>query len=50
MIELLQQWEVVSYTAVEEARTEKLFKLRVWSTLFDYDSDDNYDAGIRSDN
>lgn len=50
MIELLQQWEVVSYSAVEDARTEKLFKLRVWSHLFDYDSDENYDAGIRSDN
>ena len=50
MIELLQQWEVVSYTAVEDARIEKLFKLRTWSTLFDYDSDDDYDASVRSDN
>jgi len=50
MIELLQKWEVVSYSAVEDARQEKLGKLRRWSNLFAYDSDDNYEAGIPSDN
>ena len=33
MIELLQEWEVVSYSAVEDARQEKLQKLKVWSNL-----------------
>jgi len=48
MIELLQQWEVVSYSAVEDYRQEKLIKLRKWSNLFAYDSD--YDPSIRSGN
>jgi len=33
MIELLQEWEVVSYSAVEDARQEKLLKLAKWSDL-----------------
>ena len=33
MIELLQEWEVVSYSAVEDARQEKLQKLKIWSNL-----------------
>ena len=38
MIELLQNWEVVSYSAVEDARQEKYSKLRRWSNLFADDS------------
>ena len=34
MIELLQEWEVVSYSAIEDARQEKLQKLKIWSNLF----------------
>jgi len=34
MIELLQEWEVVSYSGVEDARQEKLQKLKIWSNLF----------------
>ena len=34
MIELLQEWEVVSCSAIEDARQEKLQKLKVWSNLF----------------
>ena len=33
MIELLQEWEVVSYSGVEDARQEKLQKLKIWSNL-----------------
>jgi|TARA_R110000796_G_scaffold199775_1_gene315909 NTP pyrophosphatase (non-canonical NTP hydrolase) len=33
MLELLQEWEVVSYSAVEDARQEKLLKLAKWSDL-----------------
>jgi len=39
MIELLQNWEVVSHCAVEDARQEKYSKLRRWSNLFADDSD-----------
>lgn len=50
MIELLQNWEVVSYSAVEDARQAKITKLRIWSDLFSYDSDVNYDPSVRSEN
>lgn len=40
MIELLQNWEVVSHSAVEDARQEKYSKLRRWSNLFNDESDD----------
>tara|TARA_R110000796_G_scaffold79954_2_gene177156 strand:+ start:292 stop:558 length:267 start_codon:yes stop_codon:yes gene_type:complete len=34
MIEMLQEWQVVSYSEVETAREQKIEKLRIWSDLF----------------
>lgn len=37
MIELCQEWDLVSYHALEEQRERKLAKLKEWSHLFDYE-------------
>lgn len=35
MIELLQEWDVVSWTEIEERIQEKREKLKIWSELID---------------
>lgn len=51
MIELLQEWEVISYSAVEESRQQKLEKLKVWSNLFsEEDNSTYYDDVVVSEN
>jgi len=51
MIELLQEWEVISYSAVEESRQQKLEKLKVWSNLFsEEDTSTYYDDVVVSEN
>ena len=35
MIELLQEWDVVSWTEIEERIQEKREKLKMWSELID---------------
>tara|TARA_B100000886_G_scaffold326982_1_gene273991 strand:- start:573 stop:833 length:261 start_codon:yes stop_codon:yes gene_type:complete len=35
MIELLQEWDIVSWTEIEERIQEKRKKLKIWSELID---------------
>mgnify|MGYP000128883316 FL=1 len=52
MIELIQEWEVISYSAVEESRQQKLEKLKVWSNLFSSEEERSlyYDDIVVSEN
>jgi superfamily II DNA or RNA helicase len=52
MIELLQEWEVVSYSAVENSRQKKLDKLKIWSNLFSSEEERSlyYDDIVVSEN
>ena len=52
MIELLQEWEVVSHSAVENSRQQKLDKLKIWSNLFSSEEERSlyYDDIVVSEN